>query len=477
MISKTLAFPSRFLPLDDSWDVIVVGGGPAGCAAATAAAEEGARTLLVEGSGMLGGSGTSALVPAWCPFSDKEKIIYRGLAEKVFTQSKEGISHVGATDLDWVPIDAERLKRVYDDLVTRAGVSVLFHTALASVEKDDAGRVTALAVVNKAGLSALRARVYVDCTGDADLAAWAGAEVQKGDETGHLQPATHCFLLSNVDEYAYRHRYDDGRSLGWWNPQSPIHAIVASGKFPEIVDKHLCNNLVGPGTVGFNAGHVFDVDNTDPVSVSRALMKGRKLALAYRDALAAFAPDAFANSFLAATGSVIGIRETRRVMGDYLLSTEDYIARRTFADEVCRNSYFIDLHLTKEEHRTKGEQEMVLRFKHYDKGESHGIPYRCFTPRGLSNVLVAGRSISCERNVQGSVRVMPVCLAMGEAAGTAAAMAARQPLPDVHAVETGTLRLRLRQRGAWLPPLAAEGAIGTAPEPRKEEHELAALPS
>ncbi|MFZ4681681.1 MAG: FAD-dependent oxidoreductase, partial [Terrimicrobiaceae bacterium] len=119
-----MVFPERSLPLDDSWDVIVIGGGPSGSTAAAAAAREGARTLLIETTASLGGSGTIALVPAWCPFSDKEKIIYRGLAEKVFNAAKEGMAHVGKDDLDWVPIDAERLKRVYDDLVSGFGASV-----------------------------------------------------------------------------------------------------------------------------------------------------------------------------------------------------------------------------------------------------------------------------------------------------------------------------------------------------------------
>lgn len=444
---KTHQFPARELSLDDSWDVIVVGGGPTGCTAAVAAAREGARTLLIETTACLGGSGTSALVPAWCPFSDKEKIIYRGLAEKVFTAAKQGLAHVGEQDLDWVPIDAEKLKRVYDELVTEAGATVLFQTFLTSVETDGAGRVTTLIVSNKKGLTALRAKVYVDCSGDADLSAWAGAEFHKGDELGQMQPGTHCFILSNVDEYAYK----NGPDLGWWDADSPIHAIVDSGRYPEIPDKHMCHNIVGPGTVGFNAGHVWDVDNTDPATVSSALMKGRKLALAYRNALAEFHPAAFGNAFLAATGSVLGIRETRRIVGDYVLCAEDYIERRAFEDEICRNSYFIDLHLTKEEARTNGELEAALRFNRYEKGESHGIPYRCLTPRGLQNVLVAGRSISCDRSVQGSVRVMPVCLAMGEAAGIAAAHALRVPGHDVHAVDVGELRRRLQEEGAYLP--------------------------
>lgn len=444
---KTHQFPARSLSLDDSWDVIVVGGGPTGCTAATAAAREGAKTLLIETTSSLGGSGTIALVPAWCPFSDKEKIIYRGLAQKVFESAKKGMAHVGEADLDWVPIDAEKLKRVYDDLVTEAGVTVLFQTFLAAVETDGNGGVTTLVVSNKKGLSALRAKVYVDCSGDADLCAWAGAEFHKGDHLGQMQPGTHCFILSNVDEYAYK----NGPDLGWWDPDSPIHAIIESGRYPEIPDKHLCHNIVGPGTVGFNAGHVWDVDNTDPATVSRAIMKGRKIALAYRNALAEFHPAAFGNCFLVATGSVLGIRETRRVVGDYVLSADDYIARRTFEDEICRNSYFIDLHLTKEEARTNGELEMALRFNRYEKGESHGIPYRCLAPRALRNVLVAGRSISCDRSVQGSVRVMPVCLAMGEAAGMAAAHALEVPNQDVHKVDTAKLRRRLRAEGAYLP--------------------------
>jgi hypothetical protein len=448
------ALKARTLPLDDSWDVIVAGGGPAGCTAAIAAAREGARTLLIESTGALGGAGTSALVPAWCPFSDKEKIIYRGLAEKVFTAAKEGIAHVKSGALDWVPINAEILKRVYDTLVTESGASIRFQTQICAVEKlDDESGISALIVSNKAGLTALRAKVYIDCTGDADLCAWAGADFHQGDENGETQASTHCFTLANVDSYAYAHSPD----LGWWDPKSPIHAIVDSGRYPEIIDKHLCANLVGPGTVGFNAGHIWDVDNTDPDSISSALIKGRRIAEAYRRALAEFAPRAFANAFVVATGAVLGVRETRRVVGDYVLSLEDYIERRSFPDEICRNSYFIDLHLTRKEHETKlTDLDVAIRFKHYEKGESHGIPYRCLTPLGLRNVLMAGRAISCERIVQGSVRVMPVCLAMGEAAGIAAALAALSPDHDVHAVSTDALRERLRKHGAHLPVLPHE---------------------
>ena len=439
----------RQLPLDDSWDVIVVGGGPAGCTAATAAAREGARTLLIEATECLGGMGTAGLVPAWCPFSDEEQVIYRGLAERVFRETVAGMPHVSSDKVDWVAIDPERLKRVYDDMVLGAGAVILFHTALCSVEMDEAGAVDAIVVSNKAGLSALKASVYVDCTGDADLAAWAGAEFAQGDESGDLQPASHCFILSNIDTYAHENVYRARR----FDSDNAAARIAESDEFPLVKDKHLISKLIGPGTVGLNAGHLWDVDNTDPWSVSKALPDGRRLARQIRDGLAKHAPESFGNAFLAATGSLMGIRETRRIVGDYVLDFEDYVARRSFPDEICRNSYYIDVHrsVKETELERKGELDLDDRKASYEPGESHGVPYRCLTPKGLPNVLVAGRAISCDRPVQGSVRVMPVCLAMGEAAGIAAKLAAGADGNDVHAVDTETLRRRIREEGGYLP--------------------------
>lgn len=443
-MSKLLTI-TRDLPCDDSYDVIVAGGGPAGCTAAAAAARAGARTLLLEATCALGGMGTSGLVPAWCPFTDKERIIYGGMAEGVLKECMAGMAHVPPDRFDWTPIDSERLKRVYDDLVSRHGVTVRFQSTLAGVEMDQAGGVRALLVANKSGLGAFAAPVYVDCTGDADLSVWAGAPFEKGDTQGEMQPATHCFTLSNVDTDGYRHGPRFSRET--------LVKIQASGRYPLLKGCHTCNNLVGPGTVGFNTGHIWDVDNTDPASLSAAVMQGRKLAVQFRDALAEFLPQAFANAHLVATGALLGVRETRRIVGDYVLTLQDYLARRTFADEICRNSYPVDVHAAKHEIEAsqRGEVSGMSRCEHYRAGESHGIPYRCLLPTGLRNVLVAGRAISTERLVQGSTRVMPVCLAMGEAAGVAAAIAARAAAPDVHQVDTDEVRRQLRAAGAYLP--------------------------
>jgi hypothetical protein len=439
--------PERAIPLDDSWDVIVAGGGPAGCTAAAAAAREGARTLLIEATGALGGMGTSGLVPAWCPFTDEERIIYGGLAERVLKQGIAGMPHVPEDRFDWTPIDAELLKRIYDDLVTGHGATVLFNAFVTGVERDDAGGIEALVVASKAGLTAFKATVYVDATGDADLAAWAGAEFDKGDESGELQPGSHCFTLTNVDMYGYAHCGVIRRRA----PDNVMDAVLASGRYPDIPDRHACNSIVGPGAVGFNAGHVWGVDNTDPFTVSEGLMQGRRIAKAFRDALAEFFPAAFANAHLTQTGSLLGIRETRRIIGDYVLTADDFVSLRSFPDEICRNCYFIDVHHKKSEIGTEHDGPGDAIF--LKPGESHGIPYRCLTPKGVRNVLVAGRSISTDRPVQGSTRVMPVCLVMGEAAGLAAALAAAGGA-DVHAVDTDELRARLRGHGAYLPDAA-----------------------
>lgn len=442
-MSKTVSFRPVDVPLHDAWDVIVAGGGPAGCTAAIAASRTGAKVLLIERTGALGGMGTMGLIPAWCPFSDGIRIVYQGLAEKVLRETLAGMPHLKPTDVNWTPIDPERLKQVYDTLVVNSGAKVRFDTMICGVDKDESGNIKVIYAASKRGVEAFGAKVFIDCTGDADLAAWGGAPCEKGGVHGELQPATHCFVLANIDVYAYQNPVD--RAHG--NVYANIYKIAQDGQYSLIRDGHGCNSLIGPSSVGFNAGHIWDIDNTDPDSVSAGLLEGRKMAAQFRDALAEYNPKAFANAWLAQTAPLLGIRETRRIIGDYVLTREDFIARASFADEICRNNYYIDVHQQKE----NSVKAINPEDYHYREGESHGIPYRCLLPRTLRNVLVAGRCISTDRPVQGSTRVMPVCLAMGEAAGTAAAMAASRS-GDVRVdVDTNVLRTTLRDNGAYLP--------------------------
>lgn len=442
------------IPFNNEYDIIVIGGGPAGCTAAASAAREGAKTLLIEASGMLGGMGTGGLVPSWSPFWDKEKIIYRGMAEEILNETKKYSSHIMPQDLDWVPIDAEVLKRVYDRFVKSYGADILFNTVLSTVETDGKGNVTTIIVSNKSGMTAYKAKAYIDCTGDADLAAWAGAEFEHGNENGSLMPASLCFVIGNVDEYAYRFDCNSGLNYGTMqgvNPKSVIHKIAADKKYPLVTDTHLCHQIIGPRTIGFNAGHLFNVDSTNPASVSEALIKGRELVYQIHEGLKEYFPSAFASSILVNSAPMMGIREGRRIIGDYKMTVEDYIQKRSFYDEISRNSYYIDLHLTIEEIQ-KSEEQGISREdinRRYGRGESHGIPYRCLLPKSLTNVIVAGRSVSCDRQIQGSIRTMPNCLCMGEAAGLAAAISLSDN-GDVHNIDTECLRRRLKEEGAYI---------------------------
>jgi len=448
--SKSLHLKKTEILLDDQWDVIVIGGGPSGCAAAIAAAREGARTLLIEGMGCLGGMGTSGMVPAWTPFSDGEKMVYRGIAEKVFTESRKGVPHEPKDKLDWVAINPEWLKVVYDRMVTSSNAKVLFFSHLASVQMKNDKEVDALIISNKSGLTAYRAKVYIDCTGDGDLAAWAGASFTKGNAKGIAMPSTHCFEIVNLNVNPTN--IDSFNSLYGGNKKSPIWEIVASGKYPAIKDAHLCINYIGPNAVGLNAGHLFEVDSTNPQSLSDAMIHGRELADQFMAGLKEFRPSIFADSFLINTGQLMGIRESRIIEGDYKLTLKDWIARATFPDEIGRNNYFIDIHNSKEEiDKVVKEKsfENLGRPEPYKKGESHGIPYRCLTPKGLKNVLVAGRCISTEQIVQGSVRVQAACLVTGEAAGMAAVHAIKSHRNDVHLVDIDFLRKRLKEEGQY----------------------------
>ncbi|WP_033166601.1 FAD-dependent oxidoreductase [Clostridium sp. KNHs205] len=439
---------SQEIPINEQYEVIVAGGGPSGCAAAIAAAREGARVLLIEVANALGGMGTSGLVPAWCPFSDRTKVVYRGIALEVFERAKSGMRHVGEEDLDWVPIDPEALKRVYDEMVVDAGVTVLFSTQVIAAPKTQK-KIDYLVTANKAGITAYKGKVYIDGTGDADIAAMAGLDFEIGEEGSHkVQPSTHCFMITNVDDYYYR----NSPFLHMQNPDCAAYDIARSEKYPLVTDPHCCNSVIGPGAVGFNAGHIWEVDGTEPFSVSKALIKGRQLAYQYHQGLKEYLPEVFGGSFLAATASSMGIRESRRIIGEYKLTLTDYKERRSFPDEIGRNCYFLDVHHGLEERESilKGEKNGEEGWEAYGDGESHGIPYRSLIPKNIENLLVAGRTIACEHIIQGSIRVMPVCMVTGQAAGTAARLAARNGDMDVRAVDIRELREILKRNGAFL---------------------------
>jgi len=440
--------------INNEWDVVVAGGGPSGCAAAMAAAREGMRTLLVESTGTLGGMGTSGLLPFWTPFSDGKTMIYRGIAKQVFNRNKECQPHLNNdNNMDWVSIDTECLKRTYDEMVIESGVHLLLFTQVVAAVSKNTGIVDHIVTSSKSGICGYRAKIFVDCTGDADLAASAGAEFEKGDEYGDLQPATLCFNLTGVDTYAYLYINKPE------NNDPEIKTIIEDPKYPLIRSAHLtCTSLISSGVVGFNAGHIWKVDGTDVKSLTDTIVYGRKLAFQIKEALSKYYPEAFSTAHLTISANLPGIRETRRIIGDYILTVEDYLERKKFHDEICRNAYPVDIHETEEEidDIISGKLINDRRYDLYEPGESHGIPYRCLTPQKLTNVLVAGRSISTDRIVNGATRVMPVCLVLGEAAGIAAFLAINSSSSNVHEIDVSLLRGKMINYGAYLPESMGE---------------------
>jgi hypothetical protein len=444
------------LPCCAKVDVLVVGGGPAGAAAAIAAARDGARTLVVEQYGCLGGMGTAALVPAFCPFTDRAQPIIRGIGLSILEEMKAAMPHVEASAFDWVPIDAELLKLIYERRVRQVGAEILYFTHFVDAIADQAGSVGGAVIHNKSGLQRIDAQVIIDCTGDADFAVAAGSDFTAGDvESGELQPCTMCFVLAGVDcarlrEFLYA---DNARNL-------LLKGVIAEAKAAgdlDILEDAANVAIQSQSTIGLNFSHVFDVDATDAAQLTAAQIKGRELIRKLTAFMRKYCPGC-ADALIVSSGIQIGVRETRRIIGDYVLTLDDYLARRSFPDEIARNSYYIDIHLSRREWERSLATEIddASRIHQYAPGESHGVPYRCLIPAKLNNVLVAGRCISTDRAVQGSTRVMPNCLAMGEAAGCAAAMTVTGGTRDVRRIDVSSLRQRLRDHGQYLPPVTAK---------------------
>ncbi len=398
---------------EQQYDVIIAGGGPAGCAAAIAAARQGAKTLVIEAASCLGGMATAGLVSKWAPMDDQEKVIYRSIAYEVVDRYKKRAG-IPEEKWRWINLYPEELKRVYDDMFDECGAKALFCSRVVDAQVED-GKIARLIVANKAGLTAYTAHTYIDCTGDADVAAFAGVPFEMGDEEGNVQASSLCFIIANFDYSKRKHKVLSS------NPKEGLWATIRrEKKYPRLA-KHFIPAYRGNGVIFANAGHLKGLDSTDPEAVSAALAEGRRIAEDCLAALKEYEPEAFENACLVATAPSIGIRESRRIKGDYCLTLQDYLARRSFEDEICRNSYWLDCH-------GKSKAMEGLDIKQYGPGDSHGIPFRCMIPVGIENLLVAGRSISMERTALAAVRVMPNCLGMGEAAGIAAAIAARDGL-------------------------------------------------
>ena len=454
---KTILEPSRELPIVQEADVIVIGGGPSGITAALSAARNGAKTVLVEKDGFLGGNATMGL-PLFCFHDVKGNRIIEGLAlEFVDRLRKRGGAsqdYPCALFNSYTICDPEAVKLTAQEMLMEAEVSILLHTLTAGVVKG-AGGIEAVITESKSGRQAMKSKVYVDCSGDGDVAARAGATVEKGDEQGKLQPPTLMFTLLEVDVEAARRAFTSGadrymsldaippeqigrnrhflgigmtditalaREQGEWNIPRRRVAFISTMRDDE---------------VAVNMTRVPDVDAVDSLSLSAAELTARGQINQVVGLLRKYVPG-FERARLNASSSKIGIRETRRIIGDYVLTGEDVLEGRRFADEVLLAGYFVDIH--------HPDREGCTNIK--PKG-AYGIPYGCLVPLGVDKLLVAGRCLSATHEGQAAARVMVTCMAMGEAAGCAAAMACQQNVTP-RELNVGKLRERLIAQGAVL---------------------------
>ena len=436
--------------LRQEMDVVVAGGGPAGVAAAIAAARAGARVTLLENASCFGGMATSGLVPAFNPFSNGQRQVVKGIGWEVVTRLRKRGGALMKEDplpreipkYDWVRLDAEKLKGVLDEMVTEAGVTArLFTQVTEPVVRG--GRIMAVRTWSKSGEEEWRAPVFVDATGDADIAARAGCPFEKGDENGLMQSTTLCFVIAGLKPAA-------GRFLDSRARVPLLKAATEAGKLSGRHDHHYCISATQADytAVGLNYKHQLDTDATSAASLTAAMIEGRRMA---HELCAFLRKDVKGceGAFVAATAPLLGVRETRRIVGEYRLDLDHFLALRKSTDDIACYSNELDVHVT-----GKNKADIAKRmFKEHNTflpiGNHYGIPYGALIPKGVQNLLVAGRAISCDRKMHGSVRVMPCCFATGQAAGLAAALAARGN-GAVREVDIRKLQKGLLEQGAFL---------------------------
>lgn len=433
---------SRTLPVRIDTDVMVCGGGAAGVAAAVAARSAGARVFLAEGFTCFGGMGTAARVPLFMQWGDG----VRDLACGFGTRFRDRLRKAGAMSGGGA-FRFEAVKREYDSVVAESGADFLFQTRVIDVVMEgDAVKYAVVAAPS--GIWAVSARVFIDATGNGDVAVQAGVPFAKGDSSGHMMPASLLSAWCGVDWDRWSRECPRGRQpFG-----AELARASADGVFKE-PDLHMTGLYRFPdGYATANIGHVFGLDGTDERSLTRGYVRGRESMKEYERYFREYLKRGMENITLVETGAMMGVRETRRIAGDYEMTLDDYMRRAVFPDEIGRYAYPIDIHPSSadkaayERHRQEFD-----RLYSYRRGESYGIPYRILCAKGVRNLLVAGRCVSTDQKVQASIRVMPACYLTGQAAGFAAAMAAGSGGCDVHAVDVKALQKSLVNFGAYLP--------------------------
>ena len=436
--------PERRVPVIGEYDVVVLGGGPAGIAAAAAAAGYGRSTLLVERYGFLGGMGTAAGVTNFCGLfanvhGDIRNVV-RGVADELLAR----IDRLGGLNAPHVVLgktkarayDTAAYKCAADDLLLGRGARILFHALAAGVLMASDDTISALLVETKSGRGAVLGRIFIDCSGDGDLAAWAGAPFEVGDGNGNMLYPTLMFRVNGVDAAAAGEAWTD-------IPRLMAEAERMGARFPRkgVIVRPQRNPIEWRVNVTqLKTADGAAVNGTDAEDLTHGELEGRRQARTFFDFLRQDVPG-FGNAYIVDIPPQIGIRETRRVTGRYQLSGDDVIGCASFADSIGVNGWPIESHVAGDVHWRWPEIPASRGFNH--------LPYRMLLPLDVRNLLVAGRCASMTHEGQSAARVSGACFVMGQAAGTAAhlALTAGRALADVVVAD---LQHLLEKDGAYL---------------------------
>lgn len=425
--------PPRPLRVCRDVDVLVVGGGTSGCAAAIAAARRGARVMIVDRYGFLGGTATAAMVAVLCG-------VYTCGPESTHQLLVGGIPHEVMRRLETVgggfkyrhrfQVDHEIFKVLLDRWMAEAGVDLLLHATVAEVLVAD-GKVKGAVVEHKGGREAILARRIVDASGDGDAAAMAGAPFELGDDSGTMQAPTMVFNMGNVDvERAMAFPEKEIRRL--------LIEVTAAGEFDFPRVSGSFSPAPQPGKVHVNMSRVPGVNGVDPWSLTAGTLEGRRQVDGFARFLLKYVPG-FEKARVDAIAPQLGIRETRRVMGEHVLTREDVLGARKYDGAICRSSWPIEDH-------APGRETIRL---HLPGDDFYQVPYGCLVPLEVDDLLLSGRCVSATHDGQASVRVMGPGMAMGEAAGTAAVMSLRAGVSP-RKLEAAAVRAELLTAGALI---------------------------
>jgi hypothetical protein len=444
LAAKTIEEPARRVPLYGEYEVAVLGGGPAGIAAAVAAARAGRRTLLIERYGFLGGMGTAAGVTNFCGLhanvhGEMHRVV-QGIASDLLAR----IDRLGGLNAPHLILgkilaqayDTAAYKIAADDLLASHRVDILFHALGASVVMQDERRIAALMVETKGGRQAVAAELFIDCSGDGDLAAWAGAPFEVGDNSGSMLYPSMMFRLNGIDP--------ERAGEAWRTIPALMAQAEASGthRFPR--KAAIVRPQRSPVEWRVNFTQLARKDGTainglEPDDLTRGEIDGRRQAIEAFNFLRTV--PGFEKSYIVDLPPQLGIRETRRVVGGYMLSGDDVLGCAAFEDSIGVNGWPIESHVA---------GDVIFKFPPIPQSRGFNeLPYRMLVPATIDNLLMAGRCASMTHDGQSAARVSGACFAMGESAGTAAALAlSGNTLPRDIAVEK--LQQQLQRQGAFI---------------------------